>query len=200
MKNSKLKLFKMNNNIRKLNCDLLEFNQKIKFPLLIFMNNQPNKRIKWSKVNDMMNPIYNILETAHQNNIFHMNICPQEIFIIDENTATISFFDDTYYRDGKKGILVRQGYSPIEFYSSKGKIGPWSDIYSLGATIYTMLSGCTPSDVMERTFNDDIKTLSSMNISIPQNVDNAILKSLNLEIHKRFKTIKQFRTALIQCN
>ncbi len=51
-------------------------------------------------------------------------------------------------------VNVKQGYAPLEQYQKKGKQGPWTDIYALGATVYTCLTGKFPDDPMSRMEDD----------------------------------------------
>ena len=52
--------------------------------------------------------------------------------------------------------IVTPGYAPIEQYSSRGRQGPWTDIYALGGVCYRALTGQVPDDATDRVRNDPV--------------------------------------------
>ena len=52
--------------------------------------------------------------------------------------------------------IVTPGYAPIEQYSSRGRQGPWTDIYALGGVCYRALTGQVPDDATDRVRNDPL--------------------------------------------
>lgn len=60
----------------------------------------------------------------------------------------------------------KKGYAPPEQYSRKGKQGPWTDIYSICATLYEMITGVIPQPAMERLKADKLYLPSSYGCDI----------------------------------
>lgn len=74
----------------------------------------------------------------------------------DNGTLTLIDFGAAraYYRQEEEAltrtVLVHQGYAPPEQYESKGRQGPWTDVYGLAATLYEMVTGTMPPSAPRR--------------------------------------------------
>lgn len=88
-------------------------------------------------------PIMNVIHTMHNANILHLDIKPDNILVNEEeNKPYLVDLDSAISKDELKSatyMIASDGYSPIEQYSSFKKIGPWTDIYSLGCTMYSLM-------------------------------------------------------------
>jgi serine/threonine-protein kinase len=91
-----------------------------------------------------------------------------------------------------------EGYAPPEQYTSAGQAGPWSDVYSLGATMYELLTGCIPPTAVERVALDvRLVPLRELNPEISPHVADAILRSLAIRPADRYQLMADFAAALM---
>jgi serine/threonine protein kinase len=96
------------------------------------------------------------LAYVHDHDLLHCDIAPDNIFIsttrepilIDFGAARLRAQTPQQRNSGM--IVVKDGFSPHELYFSGGNIGPWSDLYSLAATIYQVISGDAPKNSQTR--------------------------------------------------
>ena len=84
----------------------------------------------------------------------------------------------------------------MEQYRSRGDQGPWTDVYSLSATLYKMITGVTPEDAMERIEKEELKKPSKLGIDIPKSTENAIMNAMNIKIEDRTQDIEAFENEL----
>ena len=55
------------------------------------------------------------------------------------------------FASGKSiSVVVKPNYAPPEQFNSRGSLGPWSDIYALGATMYRLVTGTMPVEAISR--------------------------------------------------
>ena len=149
-----------------------------------------NGKINYQKAVDMMIPIIRTLKKVHEKGILHRDIAPDNIFITSNGEVKLIDFgaarQATSTNHSKSlSVIVKPGYAPPEQYRSRGEQGPWTDVYGCGATLYKMITGVTPDDSMERCSKDTLELPSRFATDISENVENAILNALNIEIDDR---------------
>lgn len=153
-------------------------------------------RLHITETLNIMRPILETLLLLHQNGVIHKDISPENIQIV--NNRTIKLIDlgaaSIYTQNISKPFFVlKKGYSPIELYSQNGTQGPWTDIYEVGATIYTCLVGNPPPESTERYAHDKIVPPSMLNIKIQPIREKTLLKALAVNPRDRYSNIGAFQ-------
>lgn len=111
----------------------------------------------------VMGPILNGLEEVHAKGLLHRDIKPENILINARGNPVLIDFGSARESVGKTMTMtsiVTHGYSPIEQYQTKGRMGPWTDIYAMGAVMCRAMTGDKPSVAADRLMNDDFAWLS----------------------------------------
>ncbi|MDO5465245.1 MAG: serine/threonine-protein kinase, partial [Akkermansia sp.] len=93
----------------------------------------------------------------HGRNIYHRDVKPANILLTDDGTPILIDFGTAraIISDRSATHVGSPGYSPIEQITAKGKRGPWTDVYSLGATCYRLITGERPPEATERLAEEE---------------------------------------------
>ena len=112
----------------------------------------------------LMTPIMQALSEVHKHGIIHRDISPDNIMV--QNDGRLILLDLGAAKDldiqGKDGnlqssqMVAKQGFSPVEQYGRDGKIGPWTDVYAMAATIYYCCTGVLPPSATDRMIEDTL--------------------------------------------
>ena len=103
------------------------------------------------------NQLASALRFIHQKRMMHLDVKPSNILLDDEdNVVLIDFglakqYDNAGQQTSTTPVGISHGYAPIEQYRSGGvsAFSPATDIYSLGATLYKLLTGTVPPEAMD---------------------------------------------------
>jgi eukaryotic-like serine/threonine-protein kinase len=142
------------------------------------------------------------LSYLHKQNlpVIHRDIKPANIVITPDNRAMlVDFGISKIFAQGKKTALgaqaVTPGYSPPEQYG-QASTDARTDIYALGATLYTLLTAQEPPDSLNRTPHDILLPVRTVNPQAALAVEQAITQAMALHPDQRFQTVAQFKLAL----
>lgn len=92
-------------------------------------------------------------------------------------------------------ITLRHGFAPIEQYQQGGGQGSWTDVYALCATLYFCLTGMTPPVATNRIIEDSLVPPSRLGIKISPSRENALMRGLRVQPHRRCRTIRDLWSA-----
>ena len=115
----------------------------------------------------ILEPLLAGLEEVHAAGLLHRDIKPDNILLRRGiQPILLDFGSARKLLEGTTPMtsLVTHGYSPIEQYQVKGKQGPWTDIYALGAVAARAITGEKPPMSADRMSEDDFIWLSYRNI------------------------------------
>ena len=111
------------------------------------------------EVRRILPQLLDALETIHQQGIWHLDLKPGNIMMTKEGKALLIDFGASKQMTPGEGVTTSSGlcytpgYAPIEQIEQNiDKFGPWTDIYSLGATLYNLLtrnSLPSPTELMD---------------------------------------------------
>lgn len=142
--------------------------------------------------------VANALMAAHSSSVLHRDISPDNIILCDNGDVKLIDFGAARQvvaeHSQSFSVILKPGFAPLEQYQKKGKQGPWTDIYSLGATLYFALTGDIPEDPMTRL--DDDTEFSSNRFGIDSEMWDIIYKAAMLRIEDRYSDIFEMKNAL----
>ncbi len=116
------------------------------------------KVFRESTIRSLFDEILRGLRIVHQHKMLHLDIKPANIFITDDNRAVLIDFGAAREVLSKEGNFIRPMYTPgfaaPEMYRRDSSMGPWTDIYAIGACIYATMQGYPPNDAPQRLEKD----------------------------------------------
>jgi len=138
----------------------------------------------------IMRGICDALVTIHGSAILHRDIRPQNIFICENGDIKLIDFGAAKQIVMNSPlidpVIVNHGFTPLEQYRTRGKLGPWTDIYSLGATVCYAVTGKIPMDAINRIEEPEITFDNSLKLS--QHFINIIKKCMELKSEDRYRS------------
>jgi|GEM_PF-1392919 len=147
--------------------------------------------------------LVNIIDYMHSQKpepVIFRDMCPKNVILSSEGKLKIIDFgiSKLFSPEAKTASVaktVNPSYSPVEQYV--GQTDQKSDIYSLGATIYFLVTRTIPVDAIDRSINDTPLTpCHRFNANISSEFEQIILKAMGLNKVDRYDNIKEMKIAL----
>ena len=163
---------------------------------------EKNGKIKPQMAVDMIMPVMESLKKVNDMGIIHRDIAPDNIMITRDGNIKLIDFGAARFASSSSSksltVMVKQGYSPEEQYRRRGDQGAHTDVYSLAATLYKMITGVTPPDALKRraALENEKKNIlvpiRKHDRKISRITENAIYNAMNIRIEDRTQNIGQF--------
>lgn len=152
-------------------------------------------RLDENTVLNLMKPVFESLYQIHNAGLIHRDISPDNIMVDANGEIKLIDFGSArgQAQESEKTytVILKHGYAPSEQYYAKGNQGPWTDIYSLCATMYKMLTGAVPPNSVERMENDEYMSPSAMGIPVSPRTEAVLAKGLAVKVSDRYQNIGQ---------
>ena len=159
-----------------------------------------------TEVLDIMSQLADGLSHAHEAYIIHRDIKPQNIMIEDNGLIKITDFGiataiNSTQLTQTNSVMGSVHYLPPEQANGKGSTIK-SDIYSLGILMYELLAGAVPFkgdnavEIALKHMKEKIPSIRKQNPTIPQSVENIILKATAKNPKNRYESVREMHTDL----
>ncbi len=157
--------------------------------------------IDFDRAVEILMPVMDALREVHEVGFLHRDISPDNMVI--SKKGRVALIDFGAAREEMRGVsksmsvILKKGYAPEEQYRSRGKQGPWTDVYAVGATLYRAVTGKVPPEAMDRLVEESLARPSEYGIKIPPGKEQALLTALSVSGKDRYQSMEDFQTALL---
>lgn len=167
------------------------------------------KRLSESDALNYIKQIGLALICVHKNELIHRDVKPANIMIREGKSEAVLI--DFGLARGFDHVVTTlkaataDGFAPLELYDPTAEQGPYTDVYSLAATLYFLLTGIVPPSAEKRSLvtrsREDLVDPKEVNSAISDRTNQAILKGLAIHPEDRSENIEEwFKLLSIQPN
>ncbi len=161
------------------------------------------------EVMDIMTQLTSAIACAHDSNIIHRDIKPQNVLIKEDGLVKITDFGIAMALNSNEltqtnSVMGSVHYLPPEQANGKGATVK-SDIYSLGIVMFELLTGQLPFkgenavEIAIKQMKNQIPSVCNINEQIPQSVENIILKACAKNPKNRYKNVVEMYNDIETC-
>ncbi|MGB4336036.1 MAG: protein kinase [Chromatiaceae bacterium] len=165
-----------------------------------YLDQQPGGRIGTKAALKLLMPVADALRAVHKAGLLHRDIAPDNIYLTQDGRIKLLDFGAARFAAGEHSkslsIILKPGYAPEEQYRTRGKQGPWTDVYGLAATLYRAITGQVPPESLDRLDNDDLVPPSRLGIAITPGQEATLLKALAVRARDRIQDIQSLQRGL----
>ena len=161
---------------------------------------QKNGKEDWCRAKRYLLSLYNSLSNLHKKGVTHQGICPETILMDSNGSPFWSGFALTEMRtvQGEIETQLFSGYSAPEQYQLESWQGTWTDVYSMAAVTYRVLTGQNPPSAEARRVRDRMYSAAELDSSIEPNISEALWEAMELDTNKRYDSIDMLTQKLLQ--
>ena len=160
------------------------------------------QRLPWQEACDYAIQIGQGIQAAHEKNIIHRDIKPQNIIMAPGGVLKVTDFGIAKAMESDKTIAGGTALGSVHYISPEQARGGFTDgradIYSLGVVLYEMLAGRVPFDgdspvsVALMHIEKDPVNVKCVNMDVPSDLAYVTMKAMSRDVNKRYQIMQEF--------
>ncbi len=162
-----------------------------------YLDQQPGGRISVAAALKLLMPVADALRAVHKEGLLHRDLAPDNIYLTQDGRIKLLDFGAARFAASEHSkslsIILKPGYAPEEQYRTKGKQGPWTDVYGLAATLYRAITGQVPPESLDRMDDDDLVPPSRLGIAITPGQEATLLQALAVKAGDRYQSMAELQ-------
>jgi len=163
--------------------------------------NRSNKGISEARLLNWMEPVCEAVAYLHSQNppVLHGDIRPANIMVTPDRKIMLVDYGIGRQYDFTRTIEVGEKTQSLRFVapeSLSGQADERSDIYSLGATMYALLTRQTPVDGLQRQMGHALLSPRQYNSNISNRIEHAVINAMQISPEARFQNMNELNSAL----
>ena len=161
--------------------------------------------VPWKQVLHFSRQIADALQHAHERGIIHRDIKPQNIMLLPNGAIKVADFGIAAFekelKETKGQALGSLHYIAPEQLRGR-KADARGDVYSLGVSMYEMLTGFkpytgeTPSEILQKQNNGSLLPIRAFDVDVPEELESIVLKAMSVDAKERYQSAGELKNAL----
>ena len=149
--------------------------------------------LPWEQVRELFLSVVQTMAQVHKAGLVHRDLSPDNIMLLPDGSVKIldlGAAKDLSINSGASSMQVaKSGFSPLEQYTQRGGSGPWTDVYSMAATIYYTLTGKLPPNAIDRLDKDTLSWENAALLALPPQTLKALQKAMAVQAQNRTQSM-----------
>lgn len=149
--------------------------------------------LPWEQVREIFLSAIQTMAQVHKAGLVHRDLSPDNIMLLPDGSVKIldlGAAKDLSINSGASSMQVaKSGFSPLEQYIQRGGSGPWTDVYSMAATIYYTLTGKLPPNAIDRLDKDTLSWENAALLALPPQTLKALQKAMAVQAQNRTQSM-----------
>jgi serine/threonine protein kinase len=159
-------------------------------------------RIPFAHAVEIAIPVMDTLRAVHEVGLLHRDISPDNIYITSTGRVKLLDFGAARHALGDRSqslsMILKSGYAPFEQYQTRGRQGPYTDVYALAATIYRCITGEPPTEAPSRVVDDPLAPPRTHGVDMPPAAEAVLLRAMAVDASRRYQDVREFQDALME--
>ena len=156
--------------------------------------------LPWEQVRELFLSAVQTMAQVHKAGLVHRDLSPDNIMLLPDGSVKIldlGAAKDLSINSGASSMQVaKSGFSPLEQYTQRGGSGPWTDVYSMAATIYYTLTGKLPPNAIDRLETDTLSWDFPELNQLPAQARETLQKAMTVIAKNRLQTMDELGAGL----
>jgi len=146
-------------------------------------------------------PVLDGLRAVHAQGFLHRDIKPSNIYLAQSGQALLLDFGAARpaWQATDATSLSRvytPNFAPLEQYSPNGGLGPWTDIYACGATLYCLVTGAKPTPALNRHLGEPLTPPERLEPGVTPRFSRAVMRALAMAPEARPQRVEEWQALL----